>query len=158
MANSQTGIYVDSIGNLTIRETGIFQSGVQFPDGVTQTIAYTGQTGDWKVGVSGLTDTITSGETVTFTGAGTSNVFYDDSTNTLTISGQAGAGMTSWDLSVTGDSTTISDGETVTFSGQDAITTTRDGNTVIISGGGGGGTTYTAGSGLAPSIVTGKHQ
>jgi len=127
--------------------SGIFYSGVQFPDGVTQTVAYTGQTGDWKVGVSGLTDTITSGETVTFTGVGTSNVFYDDSTNTLTISGQAGAGMTSWDLSVTGDSTTISDGETVTFSGQDAITTTRDGNTVIISGAG-GGTTYTADSGV----------
>ena len=94
MANSQTGIYVDSIGNLTIRETGIFQSGVQFPDGVTQTIAYTGQTGDWKVGVSGLTDTITSGETVTFTGVGTSNVFYDESTNILTISGADGGGGT----------------------------------------------------------------
>jgi hypothetical protein len=127
------------VWNYLYANTGIFYSGVQFPDGVTQTVAYTGQTGDWKVGVSGLTDTITSGETVTFTGAGTSNVFYDDSTNTLTISGQAGAGMTSWDLSVTGDSTTISDGETVTFSGQDAITTTRNGNTVIISGAGGGG-------------------
>ena len=51
------------------------------------------------------------------------------------------AGMNSWNLSVTGSSTNITNGETVVFSGQDAITTTRDGNTVIISGAAGGGGT-----------------
>ena len=135
---------------LDVVGTGRFSDGIIFPDGNTQTVAYTGQTGDWKVGVSGLTDTITSGETVTFTGAGTSNVFYDDSTNTLTISGQAGAGMTSWNVGVTGATDVITDGETVTFTGLGLSTVTYDvsTNTVYISGSGGGGTTYTADSGI----------
>ena len=38
-------INVDNDGNISGAGTGIFTSGVQFPDGVTQTVAYTGQGG-----------------------------------------------------------------------------------------------------------------
>jgi hypothetical protein len=77
---------------LDVFGTGRFSDGIIFPDGNTQTVAYTGQTGDWKVGVSGLTDTITSGETVTFTGLGNTTVTYDASTNTVSVSGSGGGG------------------------------------------------------------------
>lgn len=71
-------------------------SGFIFQDGVTQTIAYTGQGGmtSWNVGVTGTSDPITDGQTVTFTGAGQSNVTYNPSTNTVLISGVNGSAPT----------------------------------------------------------------
>jgi len=79
-------------GELSV--TGVDLGYIDFADGTTQTTAYTGQAGDWKVGVSGLTDTIISGETVTFTGLGSTSVTYNESTNTVSISGAAGGGGT----------------------------------------------------------------
>ena len=90
---------------------------------------------NWNVNVTGNIDSILSNETVIFTGVGLSNVSYNSSTNTVTISGQGGGGtMDNWNLSVTGDSTIIGDGETVDFTGQGNISLSRVSNTVVISG------------------------
>jgi hypothetical protein len=90
---------------------------------------------NWNVNVTGNIDSILSNETVIFTGVGLSNVSYNSSTNTVTISGQGGGGtMDNWNLSVTGDSTVIGDGETVDFTGQGNISLSRVSNTVVISG------------------------
>lgn len=42
---------------------------------------------DWNVSVTGASETIASGDTVTFTGLGNNSVFYDFSTNTIRVSG-----------------------------------------------------------------------
>ena len=65
-------------------------SGVTFPDGTTQTIAYTGQAGggggtDWNLSVEGDSTNITNSETVEFTGQG--NITLSRDGNTVEISG-----------------------------------------------------------------------
>lgn len=67
--------------------TGNFTGGVKFPDGAIQTIAYTGQTSSWNINITGLTDNISNGQTVIFTGIGGTNITYDNNTNTVSISG-----------------------------------------------------------------------
>ena len=114
------------LGHLSV--TGITLASVYFADGTTQTTAYTGQTGDWKIGVSGLTDTITSGETVTFTGLGNTTVTYNDSTNTVSISGTAGGGGGT----PGGSNTQIQFNDAGSFGGSPAFT--FDGSKVSITG------------------------
>ena len=65
-------------------------SGVTFPDGNTQTIAYTGQAGggggtDWNLSVEGDSTNIGNSETVEFTGQG--NITLSRDGNTVEISG-----------------------------------------------------------------------
>ena len=79
--------------NQTVTFTGIGNSAVSY-NASTNTVTISGSSaggggGDynWKVGVSGVTDTITSGQTVTFTGLGHTSVFYNPSTNIVSISG-----------------------------------------------------------------------
>ena len=73
---------------------------------------------NWNLAVSGNSDSITSDETVIFTGLGFTSVTYDESTNTVFISGD-GSESTGfdWNVSVTGLSNTIASGDTVTFTG-----------------------------------------
>ena len=86
---STTGLIYDS-GNQVLR---VNAGGVRFPDGVTQTIAYTGQDAYnyWELQVGSDIDTITSTERVQFTGEGLVSVAYDPTKNTVTISGSEGA-------------------------------------------------------------------
>ena len=92
----------------------------------------------WRVGVTGLTDNITSTQTVTFTGGGLTSVEYDASTNTMTISSVgdgAGAGAYVWNIAVGNEaSTVISSGETVSFTGLGTVQITRSSNEIRISG------------------------
>ena len=65
-------------------------SGITFPDGNTQTIAYTGQAGggggtDWNLSVEGDSTNIGNSETVEFTGQG--NITLSRDGNTVEISG-----------------------------------------------------------------------
>ena len=65
-------------------------SGITFPDGNTQTIAYTGQAGggggtDWNLSVEGDSTNIGNSETVEFTGQG--NIALSRDGNTVEISG-----------------------------------------------------------------------
>ena len=87
---STTGLTYDS-GNQVLQ---VNAGGVRFPDGATQTIAYTGQTDAynyWELQVGSDIDTITSTERVQFTGEGLVSVAYDPVKNTVTISGAEGA-------------------------------------------------------------------
>ena len=81
IASRETGIYVDPEGSLTIRATGIFQSGVQFPDGVTQTIAYTGQ----ETSPGGSDSYVQYNDGGSF--GGVANFTWNDTSNVLTVSG-----------------------------------------------------------------------
>lgn len=89
---------------------------------------------NWKINVTGNIDDITSEQTVLFTGLGATSVTYNDSTNTVSISGAAGS--YSWNVGVTGASDTINNGNTVTFTGagQSNVTYNPSTNTVLISG------------------------
>ena len=87
--SSSTGLSYNSGTNTLQVDAG----GVRFPDGVTQTIAYTGQDAYnyWELQVGSDIDTITSTERVQFTGEGLVSVAYDLAKNTVTISGSEGA-------------------------------------------------------------------
>ena len=89
---------------------------------------------NWNLAVSGNSDSITSNETVTLTGLGFTSVTYDESTNTVYISGD-GIEPTGfdWNVSVTGLSNTIASGDTVTFTGLGLTTVTYDPSTNVIS-------------------------
>ena len=89
---------------------------------------------NWNLAVSGNSDSITSNETVTLTGLGFTSVTYDESTNTVYISGD-GSDPTGydWNVSVTGLSDTIASGDTVTFTGLGLTTVTYDPSTNVIS-------------------------
>ena len=89
---------------------------------------------NWNVNVTGNTDSITSDETVIFTGLGFTSVTYDESTNTVFISGD-GSESTGfdWNVSVTGLSNTIASGDTVTFTGLGLTTVTYNPTTNVIS-------------------------
>jgi hypothetical protein len=117
---------VDYTGNIS-------GNSIQFRDGTTQTTAYTGQTGDWKVGVSGLTDTITSGETVTFTGLGLTTVTYDASTNTVSISG-AGDGSGGGGGTPGGSDTYVQFNDGGSFGGDANFTWNTGTDTLTVSG------------------------
>jgi len=77
---------------LDVFGTGRFSSGIIFPDGNRQTIAYTGGAGggmtSWDLSVTGDSVTITDGATVTFTGQG--SITTTRNANTVIISGAAG--------------------------------------------------------------------
>ncbi len=98
----------------------------------------------WILNVSGSNDAITSSQTVTFTGIGTSFVSYNEITNTVTISGSphdgsgggGGGGGYDWNVSVTGASETIASGDTVAFTGlgNNSVFYDFSTNTVSISG------------------------
>ena len=81
---------------LDVFGTGRFSSGIIFPDGNRQTIAYTGGAGggmtSWDLSVTGDSVTITDGATVTFTGQG--SITTTRNANTVIISGAAAGGGT----------------------------------------------------------------
>ena len=81
---------------LDVFGTGRFSSGIIFPDGNRQTIAYTGGAGggmtSWDLSVTGDSVTITDGATVTFTGQG--SITTTRNANTVIISGAAAGGAT----------------------------------------------------------------
>jgi hypothetical protein len=86
---------IDSIeSNQTVIFTGIGLASVAYNESTnTVTISGAGDGGgagggyDWNISVTGLSDTIASGETVVFTGLGNTSLFYNPSTNTVSVSG-----------------------------------------------------------------------
>ena len=83
---TSTGLSYDS-GNQILQ---VDAGGIRFPDGNTQTIAYTGQAGggggtDWNLSVEGDSTNIGNSETVEFTGQG--NIALSRDGNTVEISG-----------------------------------------------------------------------
>jgi hypothetical protein len=96
-------------------------TGILFPNGAVQTVAFTGQTSGvseletatgllntdikgvsgllynyWTLSVTGLNDQITRQQSLSVTGVGTSSLIYNAASNALTISGQpntAGSGL-----------------------------------------------------------------
>ena len=109
---------------------------------------------NWNLAVTGNSDSITSDETVTLTGLGFTSVTYDESTNTVFISGD-GSESTGfdWNVSVTGLSNTIASGDTVTFTGLGLTTVTYDPSTNVISI---SGTEATFDNDLTVSLSDGK--
>ena len=109
---------------------------------------------NWNLAVTGNSDSITSDETVTLTGLGFTSVTYDESTNTVFISGD-GSDPTGfdWNVSVTGLSNTIASGDTVTFTGLGLTTVTYDPSTNVISI---SGTEATFDNDLTVSLSDGK--
>jgi hypothetical protein len=92
-ANNRVGIGTGTPAyTLDVVGTGNF-IGVRFPDGNVQTIAYTGGAGgagagyDFNVSDGDTTETISSGNTVLWTGVGHTTVDYISGTNTFQISG-----------------------------------------------------------------------
>lgn len=105
----------------------------------------------WTINITGNLDNISGQESLTITGVGATTLYYDDITNTLTISGTdtvgGGGGSYDWNVGVSGLTDTITSGETVTFTGigLTEVIYDTDTNTVIISGigdGSGGTVTY----------------
>jgi hypothetical protein len=72
---------VDNDGNISGAGTGIFQSGIQFPDGVTQTVAYTGQ----ETSPGGSDTYVQFNDGGSF--GGDANFTWNTGTDTLTVSG-----------------------------------------------------------------------
>lgn len=84
---NENGIVVAEVDYLS----GTFSSsgGITYPDGNTQTVAYTGE--GWLISVTGSTDHIEIGSTLNFIGLGSNSLLYDHANNIIYISGTAGA-------------------------------------------------------------------
>ena len=89
---------------------------------------------NWNISVTGNSDSITSNETVTLTGLGYTSITYDESTNTIYVSGD-GSEPTGydWNLSITGLTDTIASGDTVTLTGLGLTSITYNPSTNVIS-------------------------
>lgn len=104
--------------HLDVSGTGSF-SGIRFADGSTQTSAY-----NWTITDGVNSESVADNETIKFTGAGSTQVGYNTSNNTVTITTSV-AGY-SWDLAAGNEaSQTIDNAETVRFSGLDGIEITQ---------------------------------
>lgn len=103
---------------LDVSGTGAFRE-IRFADGSSQTSAY-----NWTITDGVNSESVADNETIKFTGAGSTSVGYNTSTNTVTITTSV-AGY-NWDLAAGNEtSQTIDTGETVRFSGLDGIEITQ---------------------------------
>jgi hypothetical protein len=147
---STTGLLYDS-GNQVLR---VNAGGVRFPDGVTQTIAYTGQAAS-GVATTGELESVSGYLQGQITTNGVIIGFLQNQidTNESNISGVSGLLYNNWNINVTGNVDSITSNETVVFTGLGLTTVTYDNATNIVSisgaGDGSGGSTTGVASGVA---------